>query len=130
MTTARRVFVMLVALAVPMAMAGPASGAPDCSNPKFADNPACISDPEPETGLYDMTMEFVGDADGLATICGGAVEMETSNPIDFWSTGGVEVHIRDTNEPLFEYRLKLPEPADFSGFDECHGPAVFPPDDP
>jgi hypothetical protein len=56
--------------------------------------------------------------------------METSNPLDFVSTGVVEIYIRDINEPLFEYSLKLPEPADFSGFNDCHGPAVFPPDDP
>jgi hypothetical protein len=116
---------MLVALALPMAMAETASGAPDCNDPKFADNPACTSDPEPEIGLYDMTMEFIGDAAGLATTCGGAVEMETSDPIDFVSTGVVEIHIR---EPNYEFDLIHSDP--ISGYDECHGPAVFPPDDP
>jgi hypothetical protein len=121
MTRARRLLVVLVALALPLAVAETASGAPDCDDLKFADNPACTSDPE----LYDMTMEFIGEADGLATICGGPVEMETSNPLDFVSTGVVEIWIR---EPDYEFEPLYSDP--ISGYDGCHGPAVFPPDDP
>ena len=123
MTRARRLVVVLAALTLPMALAATASAAPDCNNPKFADSPACASE---ETGLYDMTMEFIGDANGLATICGGAVEMETAEPLhDFVSTGAVEIYIK---APSYQFDLLYSDP--ISGYNECHGPAVFPPDDP
>ena len=48
MDTKTRLLVLLVVLALPLALTATASGAPDCSNPKFSDSPACASDPEPD----------------------------------------------------------------------------------
>lgn len=70
MKTTRRLMIMVVALALPLAMATTASGAPDCTDPKFADNPACTDpDPDPQEppagGTVCDPAAYPADIDGV-----------------------------------------------------------------
>jgi len=61
MSIARRILVLAVVLALPMALMATASGAPperDCEDPKWKDHPSCLGDldPDPHSGV-EVTVE-------------------------------------------------------------------------
>jgi hypothetical protein len=102
------------------------AGKPDCGQDPT--HPSCKDDPSAETGLYDMTMEFIGDADGLATTCGGPIRMEDGPHglvavDDSETVGDIQIRIEDSDDPLDNTRRYGTIPG--VGLAGCHGP---PPD--
>ena len=97
--------------------------------PATAKKPA----PAPEPAAYEVSLTFFSDEEpGLSTSCGTAVSMRmfgtaASGTLSLWDTDspaeGPRIHVR-AHGIVWERSYPIAE-AD-TGFDECHGPSVYP----